>query len=204
MYKYLDKNKCKDVKDHEILNDYQSADSLGRRAIQNCLFDNFFRLIPIYERQYAKLDSSEVLSAYCNAQLKIFKSFENSAFKAQSSIKTYFETIFRRECIDLLRKKSSTNKVIDVDIIVESKDESQDFVERSIEEEDNNGRLTALAKLMGMLTDKCKLIIQLYTYGHDFERIAQELDYRSPVVARERFFQCKKRLITLYKEINAA
>jgi RNA polymerase sigma factor (sigma-70 family) len=204
MYKYLDKNKCKDAKDQEILDDYISADHLGRRAIQNCLFDNFFRLISIYERQYTKLDSSEVLSAYCNAQLKIFKSFENSTFKAQSSIKTYFETIFRRECIDLLRKKSSIYKTIDIEKIIESKDESPDFVERSIEAEENNHRLMAFGKLMGMLTEKCKLIIQLYNYGHDFEKIAEELDYRSPIVARERFFQCKKRLITLYKEINAA
>lgn len=205
MYKkYLDKKKCKEVNDAEILHDYQIASELDRRAIQNCLFDKLFDLYTYYnERKYPKLGSEEVLSAYCNAQLKLFRSIEADIFRAQASIKTYFEVILSRECIDLLRKKSSII-VSGPETIPEKVDENANHVEHHIAAETYERRLNNLRDLMEKLSDKCRMIIQLYQYGCNFDEIAVTLNYKTSVVAKERFFQCKKRLISLYQEKNCA
>ncbi len=101
---------CKET-DYEELIQQLKAGALTREKAMNCLFEKLFYQVYEMKRDFGKLDDEAIIGAYSKALLNALKEIINDKFRGESSLPTWFRTIFRRRCVDALRYNSPNKSV---------------------------------------------------------------------------------------------
>ncbi|MEL7120929.1 MAG: sigma-70 family RNA polymerase sigma factor [Bacteroidota bacterium] len=108
--------KCKNTSDEALIEMILKKGIEARKAL-NCLYEKLFFQFYTQKGKFSKLSDDEILTAYNEAILNVFKSIQNQSFRGDSSISTWFYKIFYRRCVDMTRKGPSNevNTVIGID-----------------------------------------------------------------------------------------
>jgi RNA polymerase sigma-70 factor (ECF subfamily) len=87
------------------------------------------------------LTEDDLFTAYSNTVLKTIDNIISQVFEGRSSLKTYMHTIFHNNCVDLIRKNSSTKYAVNrtesfTDILYNLSDNAKSVVEVMTEQTD--------------------------------------------------------------------
>ena len=99
----------KDYSNQEIVAMLQSGDNKQVRAAENYLFDEFRKLLNYKPFIEILKDSHHREEAYSDAHLDLVNNVKARKFEEESSLKTYFNSIFFNTCV-MYARKNATNK----------------------------------------------------------------------------------------------
>lgn len=85
------------------------AGGTSREKAMNCLFEKLFYMVYTMKNKFDKLEESDILAAYSKALLNLLQEILKDNFRGESSLSTWFYTIFYRRCVDATKKTSSNN-----------------------------------------------------------------------------------------------
>jgi RNA polymerase sigma factor (sigma-70 family) len=175
---------------------------ITRRRAEDALFTGYMYFIDIGLKKYS-LSEDEVFTVYSNTVLKTIDNIINRVFEGRSSLKTYMHTIFHNNCVDLIRKNSSTKYAINktdsfTEVLHNLSDPAKSVIQVLIEQTDMN----LLKKNIKDLGNKCRELLELFLDGCRDATIAQKLSYSSADVVRTSRGRCVDRLRQLYNQTS--
>lgn len=156
------------------------------------IYDKCFPFVKKFILQNSgKIEDAEDI--FQKALLQITVRYQRDKFE----IKTTFEAYLYTVCKNLWRRElnKSKNRVTNdgvVELVNEEKDQAMAIVEQQRQE-------LFLEKLQ-QISENCKTILGLFFAKVPYAEIAEQHNYSSETVVRQRVFKCKKQLMDLIKK----
>jgi DNA-directed RNA polymerase specialized sigma24 family protein len=187
--------------DKDIIDGLMQGGTIKRKA-EDTLFTRYMYFIEVGQTKYS-LNEDDLFTAYSNTVLKTIDNIIIHAFEGRSSLKTYMHTIFHNNCVDLIRKNSSTKYSVNkaepfTDVFNNLSDTAQSVMQVMIERTD----MDLLKKNIQDLGNKCKELLELFLDGHPDAYAAKELSYSSADVVRTSRGRCIDKLRQLYTQTS--
>jgi RNA polymerase sigma factor (sigma-70 family) len=179
--------------DFEIIQDLKLGGDSRRRAEER-----FFKQYAYYIRQGMKdsgLLEEESSDAYTDSILSAIEAVVNGKFQEKAKLKTFLHKIFLHKCVDIIRKKStnktSVHRTADIDLMTDVlPDAAKDVVQKLIEQADHE----QLRAQLGLLGDKCRMLLGLFAENYTDKEIAQIAGYKTGEVAKTSRIRCLEKL----------
>jgi RNA polymerase sigma factor (sigma-70 family) len=158
------------------------------------IYDTCFPFV----RKFVLQNSGKVEDAediFQKALLQIAVRYKKEPFE----IKTTFDAYLYSVCKNLWRRElnKSKNRVTNegvVELVNEEKDQAMAIIEQKRQE--------LFTEKLQQLSENCKKILTLFFAKVPYAEIAEEYNYSTETVVRQRVFKCKKKLIDLIKKDN--
>ncbi|MEO0471404.1 MAG: sigma-70 family RNA polymerase sigma factor [Bacteroidota bacterium] len=170
-----------------------SAGGLSGRKAENELFDTYNYLVRIGQNQH-KISEDESLTAYSQTILAVIKSIQLARFRGESSLKTYVNQIFRRQCVNVIRGKTTNqvwNALADTDVFPEM---AMDVFKDILQAE----KISLLKKCMQQLSDTCrKLLWGAHYDGYSSEELAKMVGLKNAETVNVQKSRCRKKLMAV-------
>jgi len=138
-------------------------------------------------------DGSEILN---KGMVILINNVRNEKFKNQSSIHTYFVGICKLLFRNILKKQAIHNSrylelstIQDSGIISSQVDQYENLQENKMK----------LMQIYELITDKCKLVLDLWSRGFSMEEIRVNLGYRNKQIVMNKKNTCLKRIIDVLR-----
>jgi RNA polymerase sigma-70 factor (ECF subfamily) len=187
------------LNDQDIIEGLREGGTARRRA-EDTLFTRYMYFIDTASNKYS-LTEDDLFTAYSNTVLKTIDNITSRVFEGRSSLKTYMHTIFHNNCVDLIRKNSSTKYAVNrtesfTEILYNLSDTAKSVVEVMTEQTD----MGLLKKNIQELGAKCRELLEMFLDGCTDALTAQKLSYSSADVVRTSRGRCVDRLRQLYNQ----
>lgn len=177
--------------DEEILSHLNE----GGRAFENVVnylnitFSGFINDI----QSKVGLSREKAVDAYTDAILKLIRQVKEGKFKGESKLSTYFYKIFYYTAVDISRKKTTNEVLLDP----KSLSDREASVMNSLSAEHSLEKLKANMKLIGK---ECLSILVDWAYGnYSMKEIAQKNNLKNEESARSMKYKCLKKLKSLMR-----
>jgi RNA polymerase sigma factor (sigma-70 family) len=171
-----------------FLNALIQGDSKSIQEIYDTCFPQMRRFVL---QNSGKIEDAEDI--FQKALLQISVRYRKEKFEIKTSFEAYLFTVcknlWRRE---LNKSKNRVTKDGVVELVNEEKDQAMAIIEQKRQE--------LFAEKLQELSENCKKILTLFFAKIPYAEIAEEHDYSSETVVRQRVFKCKKKLIDLVKK----
>lgn len=178
--------------DAHLIGAIQEGGPQQEQAIRH-LYEQCFYLVRDGRSKYRQLDDDDLLSAYNNAIIAVRKQIRNGVFRGESAIATYLQKIFTNRCIDILRVKSS-NRMIPLEYMPETPDESQDLLSNWVREE----QLALVRQKLEELGGVCEQILRLSEYlDYTSQQIAEAIGFSNANSVNSKKYSCLQKLKAL-------
>lgn len=156
------------------------------------IYDKCFPFV----RQFVLQNSGKIEDAediFHKALLQISVRYEKEKFEIRTTFEAYLYTVcknlWRRE---LNKSKNRVTKDGIVELVNEEKDQAMAIIEQKRQE--------LFTEKLQQISDNCKTILTLFFAKVPYAEIAEQYNYSSETVVRQRVFKCKKQLIDLIKK----
>ena len=127
------------------------------------------------------------------ALLQIAVRYKKEPFEIKNTFEAYLFTVcknlWRRE---LNKSKNRVTKDGIIELVHEEKDQAMAIVEQKRQE--------LFTEKLQKLSENCRTILTLFFAKIPYAEIAEQHDYSSETVVRQRVFKCKKKLVDLIKK----
>lgn len=183
----------KTVKAFDIHQDtsYINGIRIGHKAIIDDIYHSFFPIIKRFIVQHSG-NQEDAKDIFQEALLVVFHKTREKDFTLTCKFDTYLKVI----CRNIWFKQLRDRKVQYVDLPEEQiidEQELSDTLER-VE------RYSIYRQHFQQITEKCRMLLELYLQGTNMETIAQQMGFASTAYARKRKFKCKEQLINRIEE----
>jgi RNA polymerase sigma factor (sigma-70 family) len=178
--------------DAHLIEAIQQGGAGQEKAIRQ-LYEQCFYMVRDGRNKYRQLDDEDLLSAYNTAIIAVRKQILNGAFRGESALGTYLQKIFSNRSIDILRTKSA-NKVMPVEYIAETPDDSQDLLSNWVREE----QLAMVRDKLKLLGGVCEQILRLSEYlDYTAQQIADAIGFSNANSVNSKKYTCLQKLKAL-------
>ena len=173
-----------------FLNALVQGDSKSIRII----YDTCFPFVKKFVLQNSgKIEDAE--DVFQKALLQIAVRYKKEKFEIKNTFEAYLYSV----CKNLWRRElnKSKNRVTNdgvIELVNEEKDQAMAIVEQKRQE--------LFVEKLQKLSENCKKILTLFFAKVPYAEIAEQQNYSSETVVRQRVFKCKKKLIDLIKKDN--
>lgn len=159
------------------------------------LYEQCFYMVRDGRSKYRQLNDDDLLSAYNLAVIAVRKQILNGTFRGESAVATYLQKIFSNRVIDILRVKSS-NRIVPVEYLPESPDDSQDLLANWVREE----QLAMVRDKLRQLGGVCEQILHLSEYlEYSAQQIAEAIGFSNANSVNSKKYSCLQKLRELIK-----
>lgn len=180
--------------DDDLIEALKSGGEKRHQAMSHIFFHGKLRKRIEYFLQHKNGNLEEVNDILTESFIIFERNIRNNKFKKEASIYTYFLSIAKHYWLNKLRVKTGK--------IIQQKPEELNISdiqnpELILMEEDLKFQL---AKVLDMLSDKCKKVLKYWSNSYSFSEISDELDLGTANNARKQKFYCIRKLAVKLKE----
>lgn len=176
------------------MEDIQAGGPRRQAALQQ-----LYRSTPARQRlrQYILRNSGHAETAkdvFHDAMVVLDRNIREGKFRGEASLDGYLYSIGRFLWLKRLEKEGRTVlQENPVEGVVLSPDNPHDWMEKR----EQSG---LLQKVLGLLGERCRRLLELWKLSYSMEEIAQELNFSSSAMARKNRYRCHQQLIKQLKE----
>ena len=146
----------------------------------------------VLQNKGQQVDAEDIFQ---KALMQISVRYRKEPFEIKSSFEAYLFTA----CKNLWRRELNRSKTrVTDDGVVELESEERDMAFATLEQE----RWELFTEKLEAISENCKKILTLFFAKVSYERIVQEMGYKSETVVRQRVFKCKSKLIETVRNDN--
>lgn len=157
-------------------------------------------LVKIYHQFFSKVkffvinNSGSIEDAedvFQNALIQLYVKLKENKNAISSTFEGYLFTV----CKNLWRRELNKNRVTKTDVVQlvhEEQDHAMAFLEQN--------QWDLYIEMFQRLSENCQKILSLYFNNTPYSDLVKLFNYSSEVVARQRIFKCKSRLVQLIKQ----
>lgn len=161
----------------------------GKAEVLEVLYNNVFPNVLSYisRRDGTKKDAEDIFQ---NALMVLFVKLKDEKLKIDS-----FENYLFTVCRNLWRREAAKNRVTKLDTVPLWSRETElgaFYIEQK--------QFELYREKFGALSEQCKELLAMSFAKVGYQKIVEAFNYASQVVARQRVFKCKNRLISLIKK----
>lgn len=177
------------MKDDDIIQHIMA----GGQIMENCLSYFYKQNIKYVQIMSNKLgvNHDDLFNAYSDSIIEFKDQIRNHQFKRKSKCSTYFYSIFKNKCIDILRKK--TTNIIEHKLPEQIIDTDDDIIQKLT----FDVKQQYLQQVFFQLGDKCKSILMDWNDGYTMEEIAVKNGLLNAHVARSMRYSCIQQLMKI-------
>lgn len=187
----LDKNEplLMTMKDNSLyLNALLNNDFLVIKEIYINNFPNVKRFVIQNKGQQA--DAEDIFQ---KALLQLTVRYRKEPFEIKSNFDAYLFTC----CKNLWRRElNKARKEVTSEGVIELRSETRDLALSILEQE----RWEFFQEKLELISENCKQILKRFFKKMPYKKIAEELDYNSETVVRQRVFKCKTKLTEMLQQ----
>ncbi len=163
-------------------------DSKGIMTLYQIVFPKVLKFIVLNKGQ--REDAEDIFQ---KALIQITVRYRKNRFEITSSFEAYLFTA----CKNLWRRElSKSKKKVTNSGIIELRSEERDLALATLEQE----RSELLNQKLKTLSENCKKVLRFFFAKLSHACIAEEMQYSSEIVARQRVFKCKSKLMEEIKK----
>ncbi len=161
----------------------------GNPKILQNIYDNSYSYVEYYvvSRNGSKKDAEDI---FHNALLLIYVKLKEEKITIHK-----FDNYLFTVCKNLWRREKSKNRVTNIDV-VPLVSEELDMAAFYLE----NEQWQLYQEKFQLISEQCREILKMLFEKKTYNDIVKKYAYASKIVARQRVFKCKKRLIELIKK----
>ena len=180
--------------DQELMKFILAEGALKEKAA-NYLMDTNIHYLPKVA-QKTGLNRDQALDAFTDAIIVVMENVAKGSFKGESKLSSYFYKIFFNKSVDLFRK-NTTNKVDYKEVLPDPSDQ-EPLIANKMETQE---AIKELYKYLDKIGTPCKqILIDWGFWGYSMTEIAERTGLVSSVQAKDRKYQCLKKLRKMMNE----
>ncbi len=194
--------------DNELISQLKSTNPITRKSIEHYIEYRLSKIFHVFLKQKKLNDKAELKEAYNTALEEFFRKMRNedSPFRGEAAIETYFQKIFNYRCIDVGKKKNKLKETISFDMLDEyQKDKFSAEAWANIQTaqlEFNDERLEKAWNLLKANDEPChSLLNDINVKGFSHKEIAKMLSSTADRI-KARAWKCRKKLKSYYNNLN--
>ncbi len=170
------------------------AGSSERRAFENKLYQEYFYFIKAGVRKY-NLKEDECSSAYSDTIISVIHNIITHKFEGRASLKSYTYQIFSNKCVDLLRKETTTKRMVHRTTPIDSLiSVLPDKVCSVIQQLIVRNERTQIQEKLKEIGDKCRKLLLFFEDGYSDKEIAVLMQYNTADVVKTSRLRCIEKL----------
>ncbi len=140
--------------------------------------------------------TEEAKDVFQESVIAFYENVKSGKFRGESAVSSYIYSIARFIWLNRLKRKNTEQRILDTQPVEEI---SEGFFPKLLAKEEEE----RLLKLFATLGEQCKqVLIFVIFYNYSMKEVAEQLNYESDQVARNKKYLCSKKLKDLLKKRN--
>jgi RNA polymerase sigma factor (sigma-70 family) len=186
------------TEEEEIIAGIQFDNAIQRRLYEEKLYRKYYYCIREGSKKY-NLSNEDAQTVYSDTILQVILNVVSRKFEGRSSLKTYLYQIFFNKCVDQVRKntthKMSVHQSTNADKLLTILPDEARNIVQKLVEAHD---YQLLQQRLAQLGEKCKQLLLLFEDGYTDRQAAELTGYNNAAVVKTSRLRCMDKLKLLY------